>query len=124
MFEVVKNKKQGLCCAYRCSNAKGEKDRFCPKHRKRYDKHNNPVSYHFNILRSNAKRRGKDFSLTLDEFKEFCTKTDYLDLKGKNKKSASIDRVDSSRGYHADNIQVLSLSANSSKRWVDEKCPF
>ena len=124
MFVIIPNKK--LCCAYRCSNLKSKKDRFCPKHRKRYDKEFNTVSYVFNILRSNAKRRGKSFELTLQEFTQFCEETDYINKRGKTGKSASIDRIDSSKGYHINNIRILSLSENSRKgnKDPDEDLPF
>ena len=78
----------------------------------------------------NAKRRGKDFRLTLAEFELFCEQTNYLVLKGKTAKSASIDRIDHTRGYFIDNIQVLSLSDNSKKQHTDKSvnqdddCPF
>jgi hypothetical protein len=90
-------------------------DRFCGKHRHRFTKHNNIVAYTFNALKSNAKRRGKEFTLTRTQFKKFCLKTDYIKLKGRRPNSASIDRIDSSKGYSLDNIQILSLSINSSK---------
>lgn len=36
-------------------------------------------------------------------------------LKGRTKKSASIDRIDPRKGYEIGSIQVLSLQENSSK---------
>ena len=124
MFVIIPNKKG--CCADRCGKPKGEKDRFCPKHRKRYDKENNPISYVFNILKSNARRRGKSFELTIQEFTSFCIETGYIEKRGKTGKSASIDRIDSSKGYHIENIRVISLSENSRKgnKDPDEDCPF
>ena len=78
------------------------------------------------MLRSNAHRRGKDFTITKEDFKEFCEETNYLELKGRTKNSASIDRIDPSKGYIKGNLQVLTLGQNSAKRWKDEKneCPF
>jgi hypothetical protein len=119
MFLIIKNKDPKLCCAYRCKNRRQKRDRFCSKHRKRYKKETNPEAYHFDILRSNAKRRGKDFKLTLEEFKLFCEDTSYLKLKGRSAKSASIDRIDPEKGYEYGNIQVLTLAENSAKRHID-----
>lgn len=66
--------------------------------------------------------------------KRFCHKhharfqngTNYIELKGKTKKSASINRIDPRKGYEIGNIQVLSLQANSSKGCnpPDDDLPF
>lgn len=122
MFTIIKNKDPKLCCAYRCKNKKQTRDRFCGKHRKRYKKEMNPEAYYFDLLRSNAQRRGKEFKLTLEEFRQFCKETNYLKLKGKSAKSASIDRIDHTKGYEYNNIQVLTLAANTAKHRKD--CPF
>lgn len=107
----------------------------------------NPVKYAYRKLRANASRRGKRFELTLDEFREFCQKTKYLVGKGRSKESYHIDRINPSRGYTKDNIQVLTNSENIKKHlsymydpykkkmefWVrtekkgdiqDDDCPF
>lgn len=123
MFKIIETKKEGICKAYRCSNKQTPKDRFCGKHRHRYNKENNPVSYKYNLLRSNARRRGKGFDLSLEEFEKFCADSGYLEDTGKTKSSASIDRIDPSRGYSIDNIQVITLSENTRKMHADN-CPF
>lgn len=109
-------------------------------------KQRNPVKYAYRKLKTNARRRGKPFELTFGEFREFCQKTKYLVGKGRSKESYHIDRIDPSRGYTKDNIQVLTNSENVKKYlsymydyrekkmqfWVqtekprdpDEKCPF
>jgi len=66
-------------------------------------------------LKSNAKRRGKVFELTFQEFEQFCYETDYLQGRGKKKTSYSIDRIDNSKGYTLDNIRVMTLSGNAKK---------
>lgn len=106
---------KGLCCAYRCGKKKAYKQKFCHKHKGRQNKKANLLYYTFRILKGNAKRRGKLFTLTLEQFGSFCTKTKYLDLKGRLPTSASIDRIDPSRGYEVGNLQILSLSENSEK---------
>lgn len=116
MFKIIENKKAPLCKAYRCQNMRAENDRFCYKHRKRFLKETKPVNYYYTLLKSNAKHRGKEFNLTLEEFKNFCAETGYMHLKGKSAKSASIDRINNLRGYEMGNIQVLTLSQNTCKR--------
>lgn len=75
----------------------------------------NPAKYAFAKLRWNAKRRRKKFTLTLDEFEDFCAETGYLMMKGRDADSATIDRIDNSKGYSRDNIRVLTNSENSAK---------
>jgi len=75
-----------------------------------------PVRYAYQTLKHNAKRRGKDFDLTFEQFEAFCISTEYHEKRGINKLSASIDRIDNSRGYHIDNIQILDMIDNSRKR--------
>ena len=116
MFKIVKNKKEGICPVYRCSNKIGKKKRFCHKHHARYQKETNLLGYTYSSLKQNAKHRSIPFKLTLNEFREFCEENNYLSLKGKTANSASIDRIEVSKGYEKGNLQVLSLSANSIKR--------
>lgn len=127
MKEIPTKKLKGLCVAYRCTNKHKPKDKYCAKHRKRKEKETNLVGVTFWNLKSNAKRRNKDFNLTLDEFKIFCERTNYLKLKGRVKNKASIDRIDPNKGYSLDNINILTVSENSKKRYTDEqgeKAPF
>lgn len=123
MFKIIHTKPKHICCAYRCGEKRGTKSRFCPKHKHRFNKANNPLGYVYSMLKSNAKRRGKQFDLTLEQFKTFCAETDYLKKRGKTGKSASIDRIDNTKGYSLDNIQVLSLGDNSRKGSYED-CPF
>lgn len=75
----------------------------------------NPVKYAFFVLRQNAKRRGKEFNITFEYFKNFVNQTHYMDYKGKTKTSFTIDRKDNSLGYISGNCQILTLSENASK---------
>jgi hypothetical protein len=83
-----------------------------------------PIYARFNQFKCNAKRRGKDFNITIDQFREFCAKTGYL-TKGKRGMNATIDRIDNSKGYHIENIQLLTLKQNVSKYYEeDRELPF
>lgn len=115
MFRIVPNKKD-RCCAHGCKNLKTKKDRFCGKHRHRFNKAVNPIRYTYNSLKSNARRRGHEFDLTIFEFERFCQETGYMELKGKLPGSASIDRMDCNKGYTYENIQILTLRQNSIKQ--------
>lgn len=76
---------------------------------------NNPLQSAYITLRYNAKRRGKAFDLTFEEFKEFAIATDYIIKKGKQKLSYTIDRIHDTEGYTRDNIQVLTNADNVKK---------
>ena len=124
MFKILRNKDPKICCAHGCKNKRATNDNLCCKHRKRRKKENDPIGYTFDTLRSNAKRRGKVFTITLEYFRQFCEDTNYIELKGKSSHSASIDRKKAHLGYEPGNLQVLSLSDNTKKQFEDNKCPF
>ena len=88
---------------------------FCFSCRSRRSRAANPMKWSYWNLKSNAKRRGKDFSLTFEEFKEFCEETNYIAGKGRTLLSYSIDRIDNTKGYHKGNIRRVTVSENSRK---------
>ena len=100
-------------CCKRKLPAPGRSECWSCKKRKTYQ--NDPVKYCWVVLRNNAKRRGKEFTITLDFFRNFCYATDYMQNKGKTANSYSIDRIDNDKGYTPDNIRILTLADNSSK---------
>lgn len=75
-----------------------------------------PMKAAFQTLRHNATRRGKPFSLTFAQFEKFCYETKYMAGKGRSSVSFTIDRVDNSKGYTADNIQMITKGENSRKK--------
>ena len=120
-MRLSKNKPRGVCHVWGCKNKKGNKKGYCNKHHNEHQRSNNPEGFHYSRLKQRAKRREKTFDLTLDEFKKFCKETGYIDKKGKSKHSASLDRIDPEKGYSYNNIQLLTVSQNSKKRWSDLK---
>lgn len=74
-----------------------------------------PAKRAFHNLKNNAKRRGKEFNLSYDWFLKFVTDTNYIEKKGREPHSLSIDRIDNSKGYTEDNLQVITFSENASK---------
>lgn len=83
-------------------------------HKAKYRK-NNPLKSGFQSLKDNAKRRGKVFGITFDEYKEFVTKTSYFLKKGRKSDSYHIDRKDETGPYAINNIQLLTNAENIRK---------
>ena len=77
----------------------------------------------YNALKSSAKRRGISFSLTLSDLNDLTFPISCpvfgmplrYNVGGVSDDSVSIDRIDSSRGYEAGNIIVISWRANKLK---------
>lgn len=111
-----KNKK-GLCCAYGCTNKRYKGSRMCLKHINKTRLFVEPEKVCYNNLKGNAKKRGKSFSLTFEEFLSFLEMNpDYLSKKGKGVKNLQIDRIDNSKGYSLDNIRSITTKENLWKR--------
>lgn len=102
------------CASLYCQRQTQEK--YCPCCAKRNYRAKYPMKAAYQNLRSNAKRRGKVFQITFEEFALFCRRTQYITYKGKKKDSYSIDRPKNHLGYTLDNMQILTLSANSIKK--------
>lgn len=87
--------------------------RHCWKCRSRLLKERQPATYVLNMIRHSAKKRDLPFTITLDEFKDFCAKTGYLERRGNQPEDLTIDRVDWDDGYHISNLRVLTHEENS-----------
>lgn len=112
------------CITEDCSNDRAPQRRVCYKCRTREVRKRRPVLAAYYTLKANAKRRGKEFDLTLEQFEQFCHKTLYIGYKGRTGTALSIDRVDSSKGYTMDNIVVLTNSENGAKGFREGNTPF
>jgi hypothetical protein len=117
------------CQTEDCTNESREHRKLCYKCAKRKHREKYPLKYIYDTVKANAKRRGKEFTLTFDEFKEFCMKTGYDEKKGKTPDSLSIDRREPLNGYSKDNIRAITLSDNTKVRndptyEVKEICPY
>lgn len=80
-----------------------------------------PVKISYWRLKGSATKRGKKFTLTLEEFRNFCIRTDYINKKGISGNAFHVDRIIEEEGYTADNIQALENIENVKKykKWVD-----
>lgn len=83
----------------------------------------------WNYLRNSAKKRNLEFNLTLSYINNlsFPITCPILGIKlewhkGKSEdNSYSFDRIDSSKGYVIDNIQIISMKANRAKNNLSAK---
>lgn len=106
--------KNGVCDAKGCSTYTTQK--LCNACRCKKSRLSDPIRYAYQNLKNTAKQRGKDFSLTLEEFKTFCIKVNYVGFaRGRSSKSFTIDRINNNEGYHIYNIQSLPKGENIKK---------
>jgi hypothetical protein len=91
---------------------------ICSKCKTRQWKERNPFRYFYNKLKYRAAERGHSFTLSFEEYCHFAKTSGYMEHKGKTAKSLSVDRIDDSKGYSADNIRAVTLSFNSRRQWV------
>jgi len=110
---LKQNIQPGVCAAKFCRN----KTPFtlCSTCRSKKAREKDPVKYAFNALKNNAKRRNIPFTITLEQFREWCVKVQYIGFKGRSANSYTIDRRYNDIGYHIDNIQVMTKSDNIKK---------
>lgn len=114
---LKQKRKAGLCATPFCRNKRGEQRRICYKCTKRRYRARHPMKEAFFNLRNNAGKRGHKFTLTFEDFKQFCQDTGYMEKRGRSKTKASIDRKDETKGYEPGNIRILTVSQNSRRRY-------
>jgi len=117
-FKISEAKKKAgkECCAYGCkSKPNSKKVGLCHKHYAIYRRMKDPVYDRFVNFKGNALRRGKEFSITLAEFREWCIEKGYIIKKGMRGQRCTVDRIRNWEGYHIDNIQLLTLKSNLEK---------
>jgi hypothetical protein len=100
----------------KCGAKAAPKQKRCWACIKRDYREKHPVKAAYQNLKSSAKRRGKTFDLTFEQFKEFAIKTEYIYKKGRSAESYHVDRINPDKGYTLDNIQVLTNRSNVLKQ--------
>ena len=110
--------KEDKCAAPWCRNERavnntGRRLRLCWKCRSRQLKQRHPHTYVLNAMRIRARQRKVPFSITLEQFKEWCKKTGYLQTRGTEPDSMTVDRKNHALGYTIDNIQLMTHQENS-----------
>ena len=126
-MKIIESKKQlGLqCCVYKCKNKPDKrKGGLCHKHYRRKRNELDPVYIRYENFKHNALRRGKEFTITVEEFRNFCIKNNYIISKGRRGRRCTIDRLCNVHGYHIWNIGIKTLIANIKKYHNHDKSPF
>lgn len=102
------------CRTKYCRNESLKKRRICAKCKSRRYKKQHPMRYFYNASRNNARRRGHEFDMTFEEYKQL-----WKDHGKKPGNGWHIDRIDVRKGYTYDNCQILSGFLNVMK-WFEE----
>lgn len=103
------------CSEEGCRKTFNSKGNICGGCRSRRYRAANPMMASYINLRANAKRRGKVFTITFEDFKEFCYETDYMVGKGRTKDCYSVDRDKEELGYIPGNLKMLTVGNNKKK---------
>lgn len=109
------SKAQNICKVDGCKrkiNSLG----LCKKHYNVDQRSRNPLKYSFNNLKSNAKRRGKIFTISFDYFCKFAIETNYILSKGITKTGYTIDCIIEELGYAEGNIRSILNPDNVKKQ--------
>lgn len=111
-----------ICKSENCKRSRNKKEAYCYKCLHKRRKELDPIKVAYRTLKSNAKRRGKEFTITLEYFKKFATKVDYIAKKGITAESYHVDRIDENKGYVPGNLAVLTNSENVKKylKWHED----
>lgn len=117
-YEKNRNKYLEKGKEYRKNNREKCKESALKWYRK--TKVENAAKYLYKYAKSRALKKGLEFTITETDISipEYCPILGYKIIVGKgndNKFSPSIDRIDSSKGYTPDNIQIVCKLFNSMK---------
>jgi hypothetical protein len=112
----MRKKSRGICVTAHCRRRAARHKNYCHTCRSRQYRKRHPIRYAYFTVKTHAKTRGIEFNITFKEFEAFCLKTNYHLLRGNMPGSLTIDRRDSSQGYHVDNIRTLSHQENSTRQ--------
>lgn len=105
-------KKETKCSTPHCRNRHAPNRSKCHKCITRKWRERYPLHDAFNNLRWSAKRRNISFTLSLEEFKTVAAKYDYINHRGKQAHSFTVDRINPLEGYHYNNVRFITNAAN------------
>lgn len=132
-FSKNRSQKNGLACQcktcvkeYQEANVdkiRKQKNAYAARKKEYYKEYRkaNVDAFILSQIKARAKKKGLDFSLELKDIQgvAHCPVFGYRLKRGEGKAvptSPSVDRIDPSKGYTKDNIQILSQRANAMKQ--------
>lgn len=88
-----------------------------------------PLDYWNNLYKASALKDGKEWSITIEFMDSLLRKQDNacalsgltISLGDRRNRTASIDRIDSNKGYTEDNVQWVHKDVNTMKTNFDQK---
>src|SRR5258706_148054 len=105
----------GYCNTVNCLVVCPPNRKRCSKCRKRDWRKNNPIKAADNHSRSNAKRRGIEFTISFEYWQAFCAAYRYIENKGMKADSITVERENDNKGYVEGNLTVLTRKENVTK---------
>lgn len=99
-----------------------EKHKEARESKRKSERINNPILVRLRGVKARAKRQGREFTITVDDFQQLPTLCPILgiELNYDNDKqedsSPSFDRIDNNKGYIPGNVQIISWKANNLKK--------
>jgi hypothetical protein len=109
-----KNIIKGICAVAFCTN-ETEGRTLCSTCRKRKCRIEDPEKYAWQCLCDNARRRNIFCTITLEQFRDMCSKVEYIGFSGRSAESYTLDRRYNDIGYHIDNIRIRKKGENTKK---------
>ncbi len=113
----AKKKARGLCRIWRCRRPKAHRRSTCEVCKSRLFRLANPMHYAWVCLAASARKRKIGFEITFEQFEKFCAETGYLQKKGTDPESATVNRIKSWLPYTIDNIEIMSHHDNVSRKF-------
>ena len=104
------------CPTRGCRNLARRGRTRCCTCRDRAWRERHPAGAAFANLKKHARERGIAFDLSFAEFEAFAARTGYLDRRGRQRDQFHVDRIVSTEGYHAANLQALTNAQNVAKQ--------
>ncbi len=81
----------------------------------------NPYRKAWLNIKASAKRRGHTFTLSYDCYFRLAMEAGYIPGDNRQSEGLCLDRKDRKKGYTDDNVQFITMSANSIKEYEDRQ---
>ena len=118
---MAEKRSRGRCVCWGCRRRADKRSRKlrCHTCQSRIKRLQNEDYYAYSNLRSSARKRGIGFELSFEDFQEFCAVTGYIEARGKEPHSLSVDRIKTDLPYTMGNIRILTYADNVSHKYEE-----